>query len=220
MLPVLFIEPIKKRQTNEYKIDYNMIGCLEEELFVLDRIKYFAETGKSNTTETLRIAKDRALELGIRRILVASSHGYTAKEATMIFAGTGIEIVAVTISEAFREEGWCMTAAERDDLEKLGIKVLTSQLSLGGGVAEAFVGESSLLSIVCSTLYCFSQGMKVAVEIAIMAAEAGYVRTDEEVISIAGSGEGSDTAIVLVPAYARQFKELRVREILCKPRIG
>ena len=183
-------------------------------------IEYFSEAGKANTNETLTIAKTRALELGIRQILVASSHGYTAKEAAGIFAGTGIEIIAVTISAGFAEEGWCMTRDERNELDHAGVKVLTAQHGLSGGVGEAFTGESSLLSVISGTLYCFSQGMKVAFEIAVMAAEAGCVPTDREVISIAGTGEGADTAIVLVPAYARKFKELRVSEILCKPRIG
>lgn len=183
-------------------------------------IVYFDETGKVNTTETIMISKKRALELGIKQVLVATSHGYTAKEAARIFEGTGIEVVAVTISEGYKEEGWCMSPNERQEVEKAGIKVLTSQLGLSGGVGEALLGEQSPLNIVSSTLYCFSQGMKVAVEIAIMAAEAGFVPVDKEVVSIAGTGEGADTAIVLVPAYARKFKELRIREILCKPRIG
>jgi uncharacterized protein len=185
-----------------------------------NNIVYFSEAGKANTNETLATAKKRALELGIGKVLVASSHGYTAKEAAATFAGTGIEIIAVTISEGFAEEGWCMTREERNELERAGVKVLTSQLSLSGGVGEAFSGESSLLSVISGTLYCFSQGMKVAFEIAVMAAEAGCVPTDKEIISIAGTGEGADTAIVLVPAFARKFKELRVSEILCKPRIG
>ena len=192
----------------------------KEIFFMTNSIVYFEKMGKVNTIETLVNSKKRALELGIRQVLVASNHGYTAKEAARIFEGTGIEVIAVTISEGFKEEGGCMTSSERQELGKVGVKVLTSQLSLSGGVGEAFLGENSPLSIVSSTLYCFSQGMKVAIEIAVMAAEAGYVPTDKEVISIAGTNEGADTAIVLVPSYARKFKELRVREILCKPRMG
>ena len=183
-------------------------------------IVYFEETGKIHTNETLMVSKKRALELGIRQVVVASSHGFTAREAARIFEGTGIEVIAVTISEGFKENGWCMTAGERRDLEKAGVKVLTSQMSFSGGVEEAFCEERSALSIVANCFYCFSQGMKVAIEIAIMAAEAGYVSTDQEIVSIAGTGAGADTAIVMVSACARKFKELRVREILCKPRIG
>jgi hypothetical protein len=185
-----------------------------------NQIEYFGKEGKANTLETLEISKKRALELGVRQVLVASSHGYTALAAAKVFAGTGIEVIAVTISEGYMEKGWCMTRVERQALEKAGVNVLTTQHSLSGGVGEAFQEEGSLLSVVASTLYCFSQGMKVAVEIAIMAAEAGVVTTGNEIVSIAGTGGGADTAIVLVPAYARKFKELRIREILCKPRVG
>jgi len=72
--------------------------------------------------------------------------------------------------------------------------------------------------VVRETLYRFSQGMKVAVEIAVMAADAGLIDVSGEVISIGGTNEGADTAIVLKPAYARKFKELEIREIIAKPR--
>ena len=60
--------------------------------------------------------------------------------------------------------------------------------------------------------------MKVAVEVTVMAADAGLLDMTREVIAIAGTDEGADTALVLVPAYARKFKELEIREILAKPR--
>jgi uncharacterized protein len=183
-------------------------------------IEYFPNAGKENTGPVMAIARKRALELGIRQILVATSHGYTAREAVREFAGTNIEVIAVTISEGYKAEGWCMTEEERGELEQAGVRVLTTHLSLSGGVAESFEGAFSPLPIIANTLYCFSQGTKVAVEIAIMAAEAGYVSTEREVISIGGTSEGADTAIVLVPTYARMFKDLRIRELLCKPRVG
>jgi hypothetical protein len=62
--------------------------------------------------------------------------------------------------------------------------------------------------------------MKVAVETSIMALEAGFLTAGSEVIAIAGTDEGADTAIVIRPAFARQVKDLRICEILCKPRIG
>lgn len=184
------------------------------------QITYFDEEGKQNTQETLALAKQRARELGIRTVVLASSHGYTALEAARVFAGTGVALIAVTISVGFRELGWCMSADERAAVEKAGVTVLTSQLSFGGGVEEAFGGDSSPQSIIAHTFYCFSQGMKVAAEITVMAAEAGLIGTDEDVIALAGSSEGADTAIVLKPACAKQFKQLRIKEILCKPIIG
>jgi hypothetical protein len=46
------------------------------------------------------------------------------------------------------------------------------------------------------------------------------VRTDEQVIAIAGTGKGADTAVVLKPANAQTFFDLEVLEILCKPRLS
>ena len=66
------------------------------------QITYFDEEGKQNTQETLVLAKQRAQELGIRTVVLASSHGYTALEAARVFSGTGIALIAVTISAGFR----------------------------------------------------------------------------------------------------------------------
>jgi hypothetical protein len=52
-----------------------------------------------------------------------------------------------------------------------------------------------------------------------MAADAGLIRTDEEVISIGGTARGADTALVIKPANTHDFFELRVKEVLCKPRL-
>ena len=183
-------------------------------------IEYFEKPGKVNTLKTLEISKKRALELGIKQVLLASTHGYTAKEAAKVFEDTDIEIIAVTISDGYEEKGWCMKPEVRHELESSGIKVLTTQHALSGGAVESFDNETSFLSIIADTLYCFSQGMKVALEIAVMAVENKCVSADIEIISIAGTSEGADTAIVLVPPYARKFKEARIREILCKPRVG
>ncbi len=48
-------------------------------------------------------------------------------------------------------------------------------------------------------------------------ADAGFVRTDESVIAIAGTGSagrGADTAIVVQPANVHNFFEMRIRERL------
>jgi hypothetical protein len=181
------------------------------------KILYFEQAGKANTDATLQAARKRAEALGIRQIVVASTHGFTAKRASQLFAGLDAEIIAVSICAGYDEEGWTMTGEERAELVRLGITVLTSLHSLGDDINEAF-GVRAPNRIVRETLYRFCQGMKVAVEIAVMAADAGLLDMSREVIAIAGTGEGADTALVLVPAYARKFRELEIREILAKPR--
>ena len=181
------------------------------------KILYFGTSGAVNTDATLRIARERAETLGITQIVVASSHGYTAKRAHAIFDGLDVQIIAVTICGGFQKEGWVMTPDERAELETLGITVLTSLHALGDDVSDAFASYPPN-NIVRETLYRFCQGMKVAVEVALMAADADLLDMSQETIAIAGTGEGADTAIVLQPAYARKFKQLEIREILAKPR--
>jgi hypothetical protein len=180
-------------------------------------ILYFDTPGKVNTVSTLEAVRRRAGELGIREVVLATTHGYTVKKAAELFKGTDIRLVAVSICASFDEEGWTMSGGEREELRKLGITVVTGMHSLGDDVSESFT-ESAPNRVVRETLYRFCQGMKVAVEVAIMAAEAGAIGVAEEVIAVGGTNEGADTAIVLKPSYARKFSDIRIREIIAKPR--
>ena len=180
-------------------------------------ILYFEETGEANTDQTLSIARSRAEQLDIHQIVVASTRGYTARRARAIFEGYPARIIAVTICASFDEEGWTMTGAERQALQKLGIEVLTSTHALGDDVSAA-LSPVAPNAIVRETLYTFCQGMKVAVEVALMAADAGLLNMSKEAIVVAGTGSGADTAIVIQPAYSRKFSKLQIREILAKPR--
>ncbi len=181
------------------------------------QIIYFQKPGKVNTVETLRAAKKRAIDLGIRKVIIASSHGYTALKAADIFKDTGIEIIAVGISNSFSKEGWNLKPDEKRKMEDQGIKVVVSHHGLEAGVSESFGCFHSPGNIIAETLRCFSQGLKVAVEVTIMAVEAGFVSIDSNLIAIGGTDEGADTAIVLKPAFAREFKNLKIQEIITKP---
>ncbi len=181
------------------------------------KILYFDRPGKANTDGTLRLARERAEELDVGQVVVASTHGYTAQRAKSIFGDLGVKIVAVSICASFDEKGWTMSPQERKALEDMGITVLTTMHALGDDVNDAFAGDTPN-HIVRETLYRFCQGMKVAVEIALMAADAGVIDTSREVISVGGTGEGADTAVVLKPTFTRKFKDLEILEILAKPR--
>jgi hypothetical protein len=182
---------------------------------------YFEKPGKENTRRTLELAKKRAEELGIKTILVASTRGETGVKACEVFRG--YDVVVVTHSMGFKEPNYQeLTDENRAAIEAAGGKILTCQHAFGG-VGRAVrkkLGTYQLEELIAYTLRLFGEGMKVAVEITLMAADAGLVRTDEPVIAIAGMGKGADTAVVLKPANAQAFFDLKVLEILCKPRLG
>lgn len=182
----------------------------------------FEKPGAENTAPTLEIAFQRAQALGIRQMVVASSHGGTALQAQALMGPAGIQVIAVSIGHGWQHLGWCMTPEERARCEAAGVRVVTGIHTLGDGIGSALsekYGGRAPEEIVRDTLYRFSQGMKVAVECLMMAAEAGLLDMEREVIAIAGSGGGADTAIVCKPAFPRTFLELEIREVLAKPRV-
>lgn len=184
-------------------------------------IIYFEEKGVANTDVTISAALKRAKELGINHIVVASTHGNTGLKVAAKFKDLNANIVVVSICEGYKDEGWTMTESEKKRLRDAGVQVLTSIHALGDGVASSFTekfGGKSIEEIVQQTLYRFCQGMKVCVEIVLMAADAGLIPVDEEAIAIAGTSEGADTCIVVKPAYSRKFLDLEIREIVAKPR--
>lgn len=186
-------------------------------------ITYYETKGPINTNETLRLAYERAMELNITDIIISSTHGGTVLQATEIFETNKFNIIAVTISEGYKDKGWTMNKEERIHLINKGITIFTGTHALSGDVNTAFnqqFGGKSINEIIAQTLYLFSQGMKVCVEIVLMVADAGLISMDKDVISIGGTGGGADTAIVVKPAYPRKFLELKIREILAKPREG
>jgi len=184
------------------------------------KIVYFEKPGSQNTEAVLNIAKQRAEELGIKTIVVATTEGNTAVKTVEVFSG--LKVIAVTHVTGFREPNIqeC-TEENRRLVERKGGIVLTAAHAFGG-ISRAMRNKFNTYvtgDIISNTLYIFGQGMKVACEIALMAADSGLVRTDEEIISIAGTGLGADTAVVLTPVNTRDFFDLKVKEILCKPRL-
>ncbi len=179
----------------------------------------FTKPGKKNTGDVLALAAKRARELAIGKILIATCSGKTALAAAKIF-GADARIIAVTHVTGFTKPN----VQELDDktrtqLEKQGIKVLTCQHAFGGvgrGIRKK-LGTYQVDEIMAFTLRTFGQGTKVAVEVALMAADAGLVRTDEDIIAIGGTGEGADAALVIKPANTADVFDLKVREIICKP---
>lgn len=184
------------------------------------RVVYFASPGQVNTAEALAIARKRAQELGIKTIVVASTIGDTGVKATEAFHG--FKVVVVTHSTGFRSPNTQeLTEENRARITQQGGVILTAQHTFAG-VGRAVrhkYGTYELDDIVANVLRLFGQGVKVACEIVLMAADAGLVRTDEEVIAIAGTDQGADTALVIKPANAHNFFDLKVKEILCKPRL-
>jgi len=180
-------------------------------------MRYFEKKGKHNSEETVRIAASRAKELGIKHIVVASCTGKTAQ----LLINSGLNVICVTYHIGFAKPGEDKMSPEmREKLQQEGVNVLTTT-HLFAGVDRAcrfkFQGVYPA-EIIASTLRMFGQGMKVCIEVAVMALDAGLIPHGEEIVAVGGTGGGADTAIVLTPAHSHYIFDTSIKEILCMPR--
>lgn len=186
---------------------------------VLTRV--FSKPGPRNTRAVLEAMAQRAESLSISQALIPTCSGRTALEALEVLP-SGMHIVAVTHVTGFRApDEQELDPKTRETLEHRNVSVLTAQHAFGG-VGRAVRDKLSTYQvdeIMAYTLRIFGHGTKVAVELALMAADAGLVRTDRDVVSAGGTGSGIDTALVLRPSNSFRFFDLKVREVICKPAV-
>ncbi|MDI9619588.1 MAG: pyruvate kinase alpha/beta domain-containing protein [Candidatus Nezhaarchaeota archaeon] len=188
------------------------------------KITYFESGGRHNTEATLKLVKERAKERNIKNIVLASISGFSAEKALEAFKDIDVKLTVVSL------KGLSGELPEFPESLKEEIRRLGHNFCYASEVKYEFP------EIVQATLRRFSEGLKVCVEIALIAAEAGYVKPGEEVIAVGGTGRlgykeggGLDTAVIieamrsgdfleLEPLYGGKEKRRKIKEIICKPR--
>jgi uncharacterized protein len=192
--------------------------------FTQKKIYYFEKPGADNTQDTVQFAIERAKELRIRTIVVASTSGKTAQVFFDAIAESGINLVVVTHVVGFSKPGeWEFSTEIADALQKKGVRIITGTHALSG-LERALsrspkVGGGSRTEAIAEALRrIVAVGLKVAVECVLMAADQGAIGISEEVIAVGGTASGADTVCVIRPSYSANFFDLQVREIVAMPR--
>lgn len=174
--------------------------------------------GPEYTKATVQAAVAGCRELGIKHLIVASTKGATARLAHEAVKDTDIQLIVVTHNAGFGEEGRQSFPEElRRQLEAEGTRVHTGTMvfrSLGRAIRDLTGGDQETLA--AASLRVLGEGTKVAAEIAMMAADAGLV-PPEDVVCVAGTGRGADTAAVVRAVSSHKFFDLRLRAYLAKP---
>jgi len=177
---------------------------------------YFNKSGEENTKETLDLAVSVAKDRGINYIVVASNEGETAS----YLKECGLKVVVVTHANGYSKNGnQDLTSEKRKELEDMGFTVYTSTHVLSGAercLSKKFGGISPV-EVMAYSLRMFGQGVKVGVEIAVMALDGGVIPYGEDIIAVGGTARGADTAIILRPAHAADILNTKIKEIICKP---
>jgi uncharacterized protein len=176
-----------------------------------EKVTYFEKVGKENTAPTLKLALERAKARGIKKIVMASTLGDTARLAAQLWQNEGIKLIIVPHQYGF--SGWKFDPELKKDLEKQGHVVHYGTMLFH---TDKFYGTDTP-TVIANMLRTFSQGMKVVVEILLMVADAGYVDIGEKVVVVAGSGRGADTAVVVAASTSTRIADLHIEEIICKP---
>lgn len=186
-------------------------------------ILYFDRPGPDNTAPLVEAVRTRAEALDIKHVVVASDSGATGLAFHEALQELGVTTVAVTEHAGHAQgDAVALTDQRRREMEQSGIRVLVCSHALSGvgrSISKKFGGVSHV-EMIAHTLRLFGEGIKVAAEVAIMAADAGLIPTDCEVIAVGGTGRGADAALVLRAAHMNNFFDLSIREIIAKPRLG
>jgi hypothetical protein len=193
-------------------------------------IFYFNVCGEVNTDKTLELAVERAREIGVRKLIVASETGLSALKAIKALKNTGIQLVVVTSAAGTRIEKTAVgdlrigipDKSIQDKLEKSGASIVRATdpfYNIGAALEHA--GTPTLATLVRLCLKMISSGTAVCVGATLMATDNGVLKEGEAVVAVAGSWVGLDTALVVRASNSVNFFKrgaVHIGEIICKPR--
>ncbi len=177
-----------------------------------EKIVYFETPGKDNTPQVLSLVKERAQARAIKKIVLASTRGDTARAAAEAFEGSGLELVVIPWQFGFGK-AQPFPRELVTELEGKGHQVHFGTMLFH---TEDLYG-SKTPQVMANLLRIFGQGTKVVVEIIMMACDGGCIEPKETVIAVAGTGAGADTAVVATAAPSNKMPKLCIHEIICKP---
>ncbi|MBT3285343.1 hypothetical protein HN807_01855 [Candidatus Bathyarchaeota archaeon] len=182
----------------------------------------YLNPNEDNTEATIKAAKDRATELGLDYVVVASSSGSSGVKVAEAFKDTGVKVVVVTL---FATSSSKPNPEHLAKIKELGGEVVTSSHALMGvpeSLAKIKQGYVTPNTMIREVLRRFSQGTNVVADIVMMACDNGVIPQGVEVMAIAGMGNNADTAWILRACGSFNFFDkingMEFRELVALPR--
>lgn len=181
----------------------------------------FEKPGKHNSQHTFEMALAKSQELSCP-VVIASSTGASALGISKMAKSKSIQLqlLVVTYVAGFGGKGTLSMPEEtRLMLEKANIPVIRAAHALSAGERALSTAAQGIypLEVAAKTLRMFGQGVKVCIEVAIMAMDTGLLSYGKPVVALAGTGHGADTAMLITPSYTASLFDTKIHEILCKP---
>jgi hypothetical protein len=189
-------------------------------IWMIREVEYFLKGGPKNTNKCLEIVSE-LIDEGFKHVVIASTSGDTGLKAAQKLMNRDVNLVVVTHSAGFKKPNQNeLSNKHREEIINLGGKIYTGTI-LTHSIETSLMAEHSGIYptyLITQTLRRICQGIKVGCEIVMEACDAGLIPEGEEVIAIGGTGKGADTVSIIKSAASKRFLELKVLEILAKPR--
>ncbi|WP_259700012.1 pyruvate kinase alpha/beta domain-containing protein [Geotoga petraea] len=172
---------------------------------------YFLNDGKEkNTINCIQKTVDFCTENHIKKIIINSTTGFTAKKAMETIKTQNLELIFVTHMSGYKEESINEFDLNlKKQIEKNGYKIFTGTHILKGIEAsfQKYYNGIYPSIIFADALRTVSQGTKVIIESSIMVKDAGLISKDEWVAVISGSHRGADTSAFIKPSHSNNIKK-------------
>ncbi|MHA1903824.1 MAG: pyruvate kinase alpha/beta domain-containing protein [Candidatus Thorarchaeota archaeon] len=181
--------------------------------------RYFDEASSEHTVEVATVVRS-FLESNpnVDYVVVATTEGATGAYFAKEFSDK--QVIVVTHQVGFVGPNEIELLDEnRRKIENEGAKILTTTHAFAGvdrGIRKG-LGTWTTSEIIAVVYRTFGEGTKVCAEISMMAADAGLVPVDKDLVCVAGTGRGADTAWVIRPTNTNAFTELKMKACICKP---
>lgn len=198
------------------------------------KILYFEKPGSHNTEYVVNAVKERVTKGDVKYVVIASISGQTALKATEELKDLDVSLICVSGFPGWRTihdiEYPFVKGEIRKKLERLNVVIVDKVPSgLSGDTIDyglARYGYIPASWVVAETLEAIGgYGFKTAVEAILMATDCGAIPPFDDVISIAGTDKGADTAIVAKSTFSSSMfsrdsaERFQVLEIIAMPRI-
>lgn len=194
----------------------------------MKRLVYYFDTyGPENTQDVILAVANRLQDGDISAVVIASTSGQTAVEFVRRIGLSGLRLVCVSDPpQASNYPG--LTPENREFLEKSGVAIVDrvpyASTSYSWGARENVYGALDLRVVIFDAFRLVGgNGLKVAIEVGLMATDGGVIRAGERIISVGGTERGADTAIVMKAAFSQNLlakdpkERPEVLEILAMP---
>jgi uncharacterized protein len=191
------------------------------------RVVYFPDYGEQNTPAVVDCVSRRLDEGDVTTVVVATSSGKTALLlADALAKHHGLRLIAVGNPPGSAYEP--IPADNRSTMIARGMIVVDYApygcAALQGDAHRNMYGSLDLLVVVADVWRMTGgQGLKVAMEVGLMATNVGVLKPGEKVIAVGGTASGADTAIVMKTALSLDIfssepeRRPDLLEFLCTP---